>query len=75
MMKCCDFVSQHAVNLFLEPITECAHSVKIRTDTRLDQDCVLKATVQVCGASMIVSLLTTCMNFNRKRQKRVINER
>ena len=50
--------------LFLEPFTECAHSVKIRTDTTLDQDCVLKATVQVCTVCMVVSLLTTCMNFN-----------
>ena len=50
--------------LFLEPCTECAHSVRKRTDTTLDQDCVLKATVQVCTACMIVSLLTTCTNFN-----------
>ena len=49
--------------LFLEPFTECAHSVTIRTDTALDQDCVLKATVQVCTACMIVPLLTTCMNL------------
>ena len=33
-------------------------SVRTRTDTTIDQDCVLKATVQVC---MIVSLLTTCL--------------
>ena len=39
-------------------------SVRIRTDTTLDQDCVLKATVQVCTACMIMSLLTTCLNFN-----------
>ena len=50
--------------LFLEPLTECAHSVRIRTDAALDQDCALKATVQVCTACMVVSLLTTCMNFN-----------
>ena len=50
--------------LFLEPITKRAHSVRIRKDTTLDQDCVLKATVQVCTACMIVSFLTTCMNFN-----------
>ena len=50
--------------LFLEPVTECAQSVRIRTGTTLDQDCVLKATVQVCTACMDVSLLTTCMNFN-----------
>ena len=50
--------------LFLEPFTKCAHSVRIRTDTTLDQDCVLKANVQVCTACMIVSLLTICMNFN-----------
>ena len=49
--------------LFLEPFTECAHSVRIRTDGKLDQDCVLKATVQVCTACMVVPLLTTCMNF------------
>ena len=36
----------------------------IRTDTTLDQDCVLKATVSACTPCMIVSLLTTCMNFN-----------
>ena len=53
-------------------------SVRIRTDTTLDQDCVLKATVfvctsctvclratvQVCTACMDVSLLTICVNFN-----------
>ena len=50
--------------LFLEPFTECAHSMRIRTDTTLDQECVLKATVQVCTACIVVSLLTTCMNFN-----------
>ena len=50
--------------LFLEPFAECAHSVRIRTDTTLDQDCVLKATVQVCTARMVVSLMTTYMNFN-----------
>ena len=49
--------------LFLEPFTECAHSLRIRTDTTLDQDCVLKATVQVCTACMVVSLLRTCLNF------------
>ena len=53
-----------AVNLFLEPFTECAHSARIRTDTTFDQDCGLKANVQVCTACMVVSLLTTCMNFN-----------
>ena len=51
---------------FLEPFTECAQSVRIRTDTALDQDCVLKATVQVCTAFMDVSLSTTCMNFSKK---------
>ena len=50
--------------LFLEPFTKCAHSVRIRTDTTLDQDCVLEAAVHVCTACMIVSLLITCMNFN-----------
>ena len=58
---------------FLEPFTECAQSVRIRTDMTLDQECVLKATVfvfttrtvclkatvQVCTACMDVSLLTT----------------
>ena len=39
-------------------------SVRIRTDTTLDQDCVLKANVHVCTACMIVSLLTTCLNLN-----------
>ena len=43
MMKCYDSVSQHAVNLVLEPLTKCAQSVMIRTDTTLDQDSVLKA--------------------------------
>ena len=38
--------------------------MRIRTDTTVDQDCVLKATVQVCTACMIVSLLTTCPNLN-----------
>ena len=71
MMKCYDFVSQHAVNLFLEPFTECPHSVRIRTDTTLDQNCVLKATVQVRTARMIVSLLATGMNF--KTQEREIH--
>ena len=59
-----DFVSQYAVNIFLEPFTECAHSERIRTDTTLDQDCVLKASVQVCTTCMIVSLLTTWLNSN-----------
>ena len=49
--------------LFLDPFTKCAHSVRIRIDTTLDQDCVLKASVHVCTACMIVSLLATCMNF------------
>ena len=40
--------------LFLVPFTESAHSVRIKTDTTLDQDCVLKATVQVCTACMAV---------------------
>ena len=39
-------------------------SARIRTDTTVDQDCVLMATVQVCTACMIVSLLTTCLNLN-----------
>ena len=54
----------HAVDLFLETFTECAHSVRIRTGTTVDGDCALMATVQVCTACMVVSLLTTCMNFN-----------
>ena len=33
--------------LFLEPFTECAQSVEIRTDAFFDQDCVLKANEQV----------------------------
>ena len=32
-------VCPHAVNRFLEPFTECAHSVRVRTDTTLDHDC------------------------------------
>ena len=64
MMKCYDFVSQHAVNLYLEPLTKWAQSVRIRTDTALDQDCVLKATVQECTACMILSMPTTCLNLN-----------
>ena len=43
--------------------TKCAHSVRIRTDTTLDKDCVLNE-VQVCTAGMVVSMLATCMNFN-----------
>ena len=67
MMKYYDHVSQCAVNLFLEPLRSvriCGDSVRKRTDTTLDQDCVLKANVQVCTACMIVSLLTTCLNLN-----------
>ena len=41
----------------------CEDSVRIRTDATLDQDCVLKANVHICTACMIVSLLTTCLNF------------
>ena len=56
-------------------------SVRIRTDTTLDQDCVvlkatafvrssctvcLKATVFVCTSCTDVSWLTTCMNFNTR---------
>ena len=55
---------------FFEPFTECAHSVRIRTITALDPDCVLKATVQVCTACMVVSLLTTCMNFNKNQKSK-----
>ena len=72
-MKCYDFVSQHAVNLFLEPLRSvriCDDSVKMRTDTTLDQDCVLKANVHVCTACMIVSLLTTCLNSKKKKIKK-----
>ena len=42
MMKCNDFVSQHAVNLFLDPLRSvriCDDSVRIRTGTTLDQLC------------------------------------
>ena len=66
-MKYYDLMSQYAVNRFLKPLRSvriCDDSVRIRTDTTLDQDCVLKATVQVCTACMIVSLLTTCLNLN-----------
>ena len=56
-------------------------STRIRTDTTLDQDCVLKATVfentsrtvclkaivQVCKACMDVSLFTTCVRVRRGR--------
>ena len=69
VIKYNDFVSQHAVNLFLEPLRSapCASvndSEKIRTETTLDQDCVMKADVHVCTACVIVSLLTTCLNLN-----------
>ena len=53
---------------FLSHCGACASvndSVRIRADTTLDQDCVLKATVQVCAACMIVSLLTTCLHLNK----------
>ena len=69
VMNYYDCVSQYAVDLLLEPFTECAQSVRIRTDTTLDQDCALKATVQVCTACMDVSLWTTCMNFKRGKKK------
>ena len=36
----------------------------VRKETTLNQDCVLKATVHVCTACLIVSLLTTCLNLN-----------
>ena len=49
----------YAVAFFLAPSTEFAHSMRIRTDTTIDQDCVLKATVQVCTGCMVVSFLTT----------------
>ena len=51
---------------FLEPLRASVKndSETIRTDTTLDQDCVLKTTVQLCTACMIVSLLTTCLNLN-----------
>ena len=52
---------------FLSRCGACASvndSVRIRTDTTLDQDCVLKANVHVCTACMSVSLLTTCLNLN-----------
>ena len=65
VMKYYDYASQYAVDhnmpwiFLLEPLCgACASvndSVRIRTDTTLDQDCVLKATVQVCTACMIVS--------------------
>ena len=46
------------------PCASVNDSLRIRTDTTLDQDCALKATVQVCTACMDVSLLKTCMNVN-----------
>ena len=63
--------------LFLSHCRVCA-STRTRTDTTLDQDCVLKATVlvftsctvclkaivQECTACMDASLLTTCVDFN-----------
>ena len=64
MTKYYDF----AVIFFLSHCGACASvndSVRIRTDTALDQDCVLKANVHVCKACMIVSLLTTCLNLNK----------
>ena len=54
VMKYYECVSQYAVNLILEQPTKRAQSVRMRTDTTLDQDCVLKATVQVCTGCMIV---------------------
>ena len=52
--------------VFLSQSRVCA-SMKIKTDATLDQDCVLKATVEVCTACMVVSLLAPCMNFNTLR--------
>ena len=52
------------MNLFLEPLRSvriCDDSVRTRADITLAQYCVLKATVQVRTACMIVSLLTTCL--------------
>ena len=68
VMKYYDLVSQYAVNCFLSHCGACASvndSARIRTDTALDQDCVLKANVHVCTACMVVSLLTTCLNFKK----------
>ena len=73
MMKCYEFVSQHAVNLFLESLRSvriCDDSVRIRKDTALDQERVLKANVHVCTKCMIVSLLTTCLNLKKKKKKK-----
>ena len=50
--------------LLLEPFTECAYSVRTRTNTTLDQNFVLKANVDVFTACTVMLLLTTCMNFN-----------
>ena len=65
MMKCYDCVSLMPWISFLEPLRASVKndSETIRTDTTLDQDCVLKTTVQLCTACMIV-LLTTCLNLN-----------
>ena len=61
------------MNLFLEPLRSvhiCDDSVRIITDTTLDQDCVLKATVHVCtGACMIVSIVDNMSEFEHESKK------
>ena len=55
--------------LFLEPFTECAHSVRTRTDTTLDQDGVLKATVQVCTACMVRVIVDNMCEFQHSSSR------
>ena len=58
------------MDLFLETVhAECAHSARIRTDTTLDQDCVLKATVQVCAACMVVSIVDNLYEFQHSSSR------
>ena len=73
--------------VFLSHYGTCASvndSMRIRTDTTLDQDCIMEATVFVCTSCTVclkatvrkcttcidVSWLTTCMNLNRNRRQR-----
>ena len=64
VMNWCDSMS-HAVDLLESwAIHGESTSVWIRKDTTLDQECALKETVQICTGCMVVSILTTCTNFN-----------
>ena len=54
--------------VFSELFTKCAHLVRTRTDAALDQDCVLKATMQACA-----SLWTTCVNFQHSSLSRKLH--